>query len=234
MYDKLIIFSNPRCGSTWAYNTFNLYDNRLKFNKTMPYLYGNEALDHHTTQELVDRVSKFQYHVAKIHWRHVEDNPECQPYVDLFDRRILLLRRNLFEASLSLSISLKKNAWGVRKKIDDKPLEIAHEFFDNAVRTQWQNIRKYFRNSERLGIQDVYWLEDYKTDNELWTAVTSTALPDHQLLPHRKKAFNTMRSPDKQSVVINYNQVVDWYNTIVPTLGKIHGLGVRGELIHEI
>ena len=200
----------------------------------MPYLYGNEALDHHTTQELVNRVSKFQYHVAKIHWRHVEDNPECQPYIDLFDRRVLLLRRNLFESSLSLSISMKKNAWGVRKKLDDKPVDFSYEFFDSAVRTQWQNMRKYFRNIEKLGIQNVYWLEDYKTDSKLWQAITSTTLPNHQLSPSRKKAFNTMRSPDKKMVVTNYSQVVDWYNSIVPTLGKIHQLTVDGEMIHEI
>lgn len=200
----------------------------------MPYLYGNEALDHHTTQKLVNRVSSFQYHVAKMHWRHVEDNPECQPYIDLFDKRVLLLRRNLFESSLSLSISLKKNRWGVMSPLDDKPVQFEYEFFDNAVRTQWQSMRKYFLNYERLGISRTIWLEDYITDGDLWKAVTNTELPDHQLLPHRKKAFNTLRSPDKKMVVTNFNQVVEWYNTIVPTLGKINGLEVNGELVNEI
>jgi len=200
-----------------------------------PYL-GNESLDSHSTQELVRQTKLCPHHIAKLHWRHIQDNPECTPYLDLFDKKILLLRKNLFESSLSLAISLKKNRWGsFGRQIPDNIISIDPEFFDTTIRNQWTNIRNYKRKKLELGITDpIIWLEDMDSDETLWKTVTGKPLPTHEISPFRRETFASDKSPSKKKTVENYDELYDWYLNATNTLGSIYGLEVHGELIHEI
>jgi hypothetical protein len=235
MYDKLLICGQPRGGTTWVFNTFSKYDTRLKYKTELDYHLGNESFDKTTNMDkLIQHVSNKKYFVSKLHGRHFH-NTRAMEYVDLFDERMLLLRKDLFNSSLSLAISTVKSEWGVKYQLSKDSVNISCEVLHQAISAQWQGIRYLRFNQNRINYTQRYWLEDLKSDNDLWRKVTGKDLPDLDKLNSKTiNMFESFRSPDKKTTAKNYNQCVKWYQELEPVLSPIAGLKVEDGMIYEI
>ena len=235
MYDKLLICGQPRGGTTWVFNTFSKYDTRLQYNTAWDYEIGNETLDKtNDIDKLLRAVANKKHFVSKLHARHF-DNTRAMEYVDLFDERMLLLRRDLFNSSLSLAISTVKNEWGVKYQLSEDSVNIECKTLHQAITAQWQGIRYLRYSQDKICYTQRYWLEDLKSDNELWYNVTGTQIPDiNELNSKTMSMFKSYRSPNKKTTAGNYEQCVKWYQELEPMLSPIAGLTVEDGVIHEI
>ena len=235
MYDKLLICGQPRGGTTWVFNTFSKYDTRIKYKTAFDYVIGNESLDKtNNIGKLVRHVANKKHFVSKLHARHFDNNAAME-YVELFDERMLLLRRDLFNSSLSLAISTIKNEWGVKYQLSEDSVNINCKTLHQSITAQWQGIRYLRYSHDTIKYTQRYWLEDLKSDNELWYNVTGTQLPDTSELNSRTVSmFESYRSPNKKTTAGNYEQCVKWYQEFEPTLSPISGLQVQDGMIYEI
>ena len=115
-----------------------------------------------------------------------------QKSIDLFDKTLLLLRKDLFASATSLSVSVAKEQWGVHYPINDNVIKLDLDQLQEHIKQQWQDIR-YLRSIARdYNINHSIWLEDYPTDISLWRIFNNK-----EAMPNTGLSFPTYKSPSK-------------------------------------
>ncbi len=209
LYDKILILSLARSGSTWAWKTFLRWDDRIDETVEDFEYYSNEPFDKFDDNgKILDFTQQQPYFVSKIHKRHIADNEDIiDQYVSLFDYRLLVLRNNLFETALSLSISDQKNRWGVWGAIPDDQITIDCKKLTSNVRSVWKDLNYMLSNRNRFNYNHTVWIgSQLGEDIDLWNDVTH-----NRPINCNKNKFINYISPDKKQVVLNWNECLQEY-----------------------
>lgn len=229
MLDKLLVISNARMGSTYVYNTFREFDSRSK-DTTENHLLTNEPFDKNDFDTVYKYTKEQPNIVSKIHARHIQSlGKDFKKYFDLFDKTLLLLRKDLFASATSLSVSVAKEQWGVHYPINDNVIKLDLDQLQKHIRQQWQDIR-YLRSIARdYNINHSIWLEDYPTDISLWHIFNNK-----ETMPNTGLSFPTYKSPQKSSTISNYDYCYELYLSVIQDLVPIRGLTIENNLIKEL
>ena len=209
-HKRICIWSPPRTASTFVYyyllkhlqnenwpgynSVFNLQSMGSEpFRKSNP--------DYYKTFQAFQREPSW---VAKLHNRDIrslESLGLLKSFINLTDYNILLLRKDLFETTISFCISKIKNQWIHQ---DDVPIKIGLADFQESYHQQvkWKND---LINS-RIKFNYKFYTEDLPDKNKLWSVLTGLEPKGF------KKDKWTSISPDKTKVVINYNELKEFYD----------------------
>ena len=209
-HKRICIWSPPRTASTFVYyyllkhlqnenwpgynSVFNLQNiGSEPFRKKNP--------DYYKTFQSFQREPSW---VAKMHVRDIRNLGSLgllKSFINLTDYNILLLRKDLFEITISLCIAEIKNQW---IKQDDIPIEIDVEQFVESYYKQLEWKNKLL--NLRIKYNHKFYTEDLPDKNKLWSVLTGLEPKGFQ------NDYWTSISPDKSKVVINYDELKDYYN----------------------
>lgn len=203
---RICMWGVPRSGSTYVF--FNLVEHVIQqgwenfnteFNRSRM---GSEPFRKDVKQKLQEFKDQ-EYWLAKVHSIDIRNLKELNLYNDfanLPDYNILLLRKDIFQAALSLCVASIKQQW--TNDHDDLPIEISEEKFIEMY-THQVNYKNMYTN---MHFDQVIYTEDLTEDpNDIWSVLTGQ-YPDNPIT-------NTIeKSPDKTKVVTNYQQLKDLYN----------------------
>jgi len=222
MYDKLLIISIARSGSTFAYNTFMNRDTRIETSMDHQMLTNEpfDKSDYNTIYKYTDCSTNI---ISKVHVRHIKEY-SLNNYINLFDTKLVMLRKSLFEASLSLAVSIKKEQWGVVRPMNNSVVDIDLEELSTNIQIVWQDMRYILSMQQQWDVQHILWLEDYDTDAKLWNTVTDTHSTSTEL-------FKTHISPNKQNTVSNYTECWEHYLKIENMLSPIRNVSLHNGIV---
>ena len=203
---RICLWGVPRSGSTYVF--YNLVDLVIKegwtqfdtvFNRERS---GSEPF----RQGIKEKIKQFQteqYWLAKVHnvdVRNLKEEKLYNKFLKLPDYNILLLRKDLFEASLSLCVASIKQQW--TNDHDDIPIEVSTDKFIEMYNHQVN----YNKSYDGMNFDKVIYTEDLTDDpNDIWRVLTGKD-------PVNSIINSIDKSPDKIKVVTNYYQLKDLYN----------------------
>lgn len=206
-HKRICLWGVPRSGSTYVF--YNLVEHILnsdwnkKFNTDFNvYRKGSEPF----RQDVVSRVEEFEqeeYWIAKVHnidMRNLEEAGVYKRFECMPDYNILLLRKNLFECTLSLCIASIKQQW--TNDHDAVPIVVPIDKFNEMLEHQIN----YQNSYNDMTFDTTIYTEDL-TDNpdDIWNVLTGNK-PAHSI------ANSISKSPNKQQVVENYQELKSIYN----------------------
>jgi len=229
--NTIAIFGAPRSGSTFAFHNLvtGLITNHKEYNSAFNHKrLGSEPFrKQHQMQErnmeywkssLRRRWKLFpdSYWTAKFHLLDLMNAHQVEIIDEVLDKinyKILLLRKNLWESSLSMAISMKKNQW--INNLDNKTISLTEEEFLWSLNVQIRNINHLWGDND-FGIKyDQFLFTEDLTDNpsDVYEKITGNKL----ILD------NTIaKSPAKENIVTNMDQLHDVYNKAEKDLhGKV-------------
>ena len=209
-HKRICIWSPPRTASTFVYyyllkhlqnenwpgynSVFNLQNIGSE-----PFRQANP--DYYKTFQSFQREPSW---VAKMHNKDINNLESVglyKSFVNLPDYNILLLRKDLFETTVSFCISKIKNQWIHQ---DDSQIKISRRQFAESYHQQL----KYKNDliNSRIKFNKKLYTESLPDKEKLWSVLTG-------LQPKGLKEEPwTSISPDKTKVVINYNELKDFYD----------------------
>lgn len=230
MYDKLLILSLARSGSTWAWKTFLRWDDRIDDTVEDFDYYSNEPFDKFdNNKQIIDFTQQQKYFVSKIHKRHIDDNQDViDDYINMFDYKLLVLRNNLFDTALSLSVSSQKNLWGVWGAMPDDQITVDCEQLISHVHTVWNDLNYLLSNRNKFNYNHTVWIgSKLGEDIDLWNQIT-----DNRPINCNKKRFINYISPDKKQVVINWQECLQEYYKVETSLQSDYS-SVKDCIVYE-
>lgn len=209
------MWSVPRSGSTYVFR--NLVELVITegwtqfdtvFNRKRS---GSEPFRRKRSQQIFKSIKKFQteqYWIAKVHnidIRNLKEEKLYNEFLKLPDYNILLLRKDLFEASLSQCVASIKQQW--TNNHDDIPIEVSTDKFIEMYNYQLNYNKSYDKKQKNgMNFDKVIYTEDLTDDpNDIWRVLTGKD-PVNPIINCVDK------SPDKIKVVTNYYQLKDLYN----------------------
>lgn len=212
---RICLWSVPRSGSTYVFR--NLVELVITegwtqfdtvFNRKRS---GSEPFRRKRSQQIFKSIKKFQteqYWIAKVHnidIRNLKEEKLYNEFLKLPDYNILLLRKDLFEASLSQCVASIKQQW--TNNHDDIPIEVSTDKFIEMYNYQLNYNKSYDKKQKNgMNFDKVIYTEDLTDDpNDIWRVLTGKD-PVNPIINCVDK------SPDKIKVVTNYYQLKDLYN----------------------
>ena len=209
-HKRICIWSPPRTASTFVYHylikhlqneNWLGYDSVFTLQNTGSEPFRPTRPDYYKTFQAFQREPSW---VAKLHNSDIinlESLGLFKSFVNLCDYNILLLRKDLFETTVSFCISKIKNQWIYQ---DDIPIKISRRQFAEAYHQQVK-----FKNdliNSRINFNKKLYTENLPDKDKLWSVLTG--------LEPKELEYDewTSISPDKTKVVINYNELKDFYD----------------------
>ncbi|OUX04076.1 MAG: hypothetical protein CBE00_13255 [Planctomycetaceae bacterium TMED240] len=125
-------------------------------------------------------------------------------FYDMCDYNIVLTRKDLFEATLSLCIAKQKMQF-INAQQDSIPIVIDKQFFEREYKGTIDNTNCII---DYVKADTVLYTEELPSDpNSIWHMFTGTE-------PIKSIDNPIKMSPDKQSVVTNYDELKELYNAL--------------------
>lgn len=238
MSDKLLILSNPRMGSTFIYNAMRELDPHTRIGAT-EHMMTNEPFDKNPPGEVLTYTAAHANIVSKLHGRHLRELADSGDivgeYIGLFNRVVVMLRRDLFQSSLSLAVSMKKRQWGVLRPMDDSPVVIDLPTFTNYIHSQWADIGYLLGLKDEYPVDLTLWIEDYADKEALWAVfsnrgkkVGDAPTTTFKKTTHDHAAFISHRSPDKTTTVVNYQECLEHFTRVT----SLPGVSLRRGMVY--
>ena len=205
-YKRICLYGVPRSGSTYVF--YNLVEHVLNhcwngfdtdFNI---YKKGSEPFRQDVKQKLQEFKNE-ECWLAKVHSidiRNLEEENLYNEFVSLPDYKILLLRKDLFEATLSLCVASIKQQW--TNNHDDVQIYVDEDKFIEMYNHQYNYKNMY----NEMQFDNIIYTEDLTEDpNDIWRVLTGQ---EPKILINNA----IQKSPDKTNVVKNYYKLKDLYN----------------------
>ena len=172
------IITAPRTRGTHALDCLIIANNPDQKNINSD-LY-NEPYNHSIPNSAVDWMIGDKNAVVKHHIRHLVANDvyySAEPFArecSVEWNTILLLRRNLFDQSISYARSRLLNQWA---SYTNDTVEIEPQLFVDSVLALWGSVVHASRNAKRLTYNKVVWSEDLTGNNILDTTTLGIDIP---------------------------------------------------------
>ena len=229
--NTVAIFGAPRSGSTFAFHNlvtglirehpgYNTEFNRQRrggepFRDTV--WAGNSLEDN--WRDFPD-----DYWIGKFHLLDLINADKAGFVNDLLDNtgyKILLLRRNLWEGSLSMAISSAKNQW--INNLDHQPIELDPVHFRDMLELQLRNVNHMWGDNDWNIRYDQFCYTEELTDNpSQWYQRATGKWMDH-IENHIEK------SPPKEQIITNLAEMREIYEQHPKV---IRGGEVEGDIIN--
>lgn len=239
MSDKLLILSNPRMGSTFIYNAMRELDPHTRISQT-EHMMTNEPFDKNPPGEVLTYTAAQPNIVSKLHGRHLRELGDIAgEYIGLFNLVVIMLRRDLFQSSLSLAVSMKKRQWGVLRPMDRTQVVIDLPTFTNYIHSQWADIGYLLGLKAEYPVDLTLWIEDYADKEALWAVfsnagkkVAGAPTTTFKKTTHDQSAFISHRSPDKMVTVVNYSECLEHFTRVTESLPSLPGVSLKGGIVY--
>lgn len=207
---KIHVVSMARSGSTYLATTVAAYN--VKKNERSVYL--DEPLNDIIYENAIENFLKTVTTVKSITMKDHMDFYVKFKTTDMYNEyskikiyKIGLLRKDIFESSLSHAISLQTQEW--HRFTYTNPFIVNMDTFMMCLQEQIKSWEKYVTNIDNFN--EILYYEDLTGDPvidfnnlKIHNQRTFSAMPlDDDML------FITNRSPDKQYMTINYNELRD-------------------------
>jgi len=215
------LIGSPRCGTTYmnrviqkfyAPNTIKKESDGDLFNE--PFGDMHESDTNKKTEyynNFFNKIKQWEKVCIKSHYYHLDILNEygfMNNLADLKCYNILMIRKNIWNTTLSLSIAQLKNEWFDYKNMSSIDIDI--NFHRKSINLYFQNLIGLHENKYNLNYNEIIFYEDLtfdpKTDfsNTKLCKRTYDELPDIYLGNHFKK------SPSKKNTVINYDELYEF------------------------
>lgn len=217
--NTIAIFGAPRSGTTFVFHNLvsGLINNHKEYNSEFNHLrLGGEPFRDENNIKEHWKTFPDSYWTAKFHLLDLMNAHRVGIIDEVLDKvhyKILLLRKNLWESSLSMAISINKNQW--INNLDNKTISLTEEEFLWSLTVQIRNINHLWGDND-FGIKyDQFLLTEDLTDNpsDIYEKITGNKLVLDNYI---------VKSPVKENIVTNIDQLHDVYNKAEKDLhGKV-------------
>lgn len=148
--------------------------------------------------------------VIKSHYCHLPNYIEKINQFDFYN--IGLSRKDIWETSLSLAIANQKNQWF---DYDTNSIKLDIEFYDKWLRNCLGALDEFKQNKCNIDFDEIIYYEDLSLDPR--TDFSKLKLCDKSIDNLQDiKLHKTFRpAPCKKDIVLNYNQIRDYYCDVI-------------------
>jgi hypothetical protein len=230
MKPKIHLLSNARHGSSYMWHVLSKYHSpaslvtpmsddldsgmsRRLFNETFSrdgHRYHNN-LTNQQIQHNFTLISQTDRYVMKTHSYELDVLAKCnllEDFKNIDHYRIMLLRRNIFESTLSTAISRIKNQWTNHTNTDSMTVPL--ENFSEAFEFQWNMTQELVTNKYNLSYDETIYFEDLTFWPRKDFCNTKLCNQDLDTLIKVHIRDNLYHAPNKYEIVINYNELYDY------------------------
>lgn len=235
---KINVLSIPRSGSAYfrsmVAQKLKIYNSIYTISEPF-----NEKHNHGNLYNILDTMNLSHVVVTKNHIDQLLDikntNEEIyQKFINVGWFNIVLLRKNIFENTLSRAIALIKNSWNNHTYSESDSLLLDIKFFKDQLDTTVYYWKSISTNLLKIQYNNVIYYEDLSfepnTDFDFLNYYCNFPLKSGHI------EFNTTKSPEKTKIVSNYNELKEFTFNYMNKL-TIYGVNITGinlELQHPI
>jgi hypothetical protein len=217
---RIQIIGIPRGGTSYIYDVVRRYHNPLQTVE-----FGNEPF--HPTLYVDDDTDVTDFY--KKHITEIVKTPNCavknhvQHLLDLeqknllddfrksIDYNLVMLRRNIFDITLSSIVSTTQHEW-FRYKKRVKKMEVELELFEHWWRGIYYDTLKIYQNQFKFDYNEIVYYENFtRTLRKDWSNLE--LCNTHYTVLADLKAVYT-KAPAKEKVVKNYNELREYANQL--------------------
>ena len=141
--------------------------------------------------------------------------------IEKTDYKILLLRKNLWESTLSMAISEHKNQW--INNLDNNQITVSPDLFKRMLEVQMRNINHFWGDNDfDIKFDKILFTEDL-TNNpaDVYENITGNRLTIHN---------DIKKSPNKEDIVINIGELRKIFNE---SQKDLHGcVTLEGDMVN--
>lgn len=211
------IIGNPRCGSTYIYDVLTSYHlnyNGNIFETDEPFGFLRGTTEDDTQRKAryshkLEKFSKMPKSVIKSHVWHFNDLQNwglIENLKSITDYNIIMIRRDLFNMAMSLSISTVTNQWAKYKEANQ--IHIDPDMFKMHLLGQMREQIKLLENPWGFDYKDIVFYEDL--ENWPRNTISNMRISENATVNDFKKVKTLVpRAPDKKDIVLNYNELWD-------------------------
>jgi len=239
MHKRVQLLSNPRNGSTYMGNVLREYiapvTKNIRNSLTHPprFNFSNEPFRYgvhgertvHLTDEYeflrfgMDKIKQLDKVVVKNHAVHLmslEKHNLIDEFKSLNFYTIVLLRKDIFESSLSMTLSTIKGEWLNYK--DFTRLEIPVSEFTKHINSMINATERLVKNEYELKFNEIIYFEDLKFCARHDFANTKLCNVSKENLKKIEMPKSKYKSPEKKEVVINYDELYEFALDYIPSI----------------
>lgn len=201
-HNNIAIFGSPRSGSTFVFH--NLVSGLVSEYTQYSTEFNRKRLGSEPFRnDIKDSWKNFpdNYWIAKFHLLDIINADRVGIVKEVIEKthyKILLLRKNLWESALSMSISEHKNQW--INNLDNNKITISPDLFKRMLEVQVRNINHFCGNNDFDITFDQILFTEELTNNpaDMYENITGSRLTIHNEIK---------KSPSKEDIVININEL---------------------------
>ena len=213
---RIHILGVPRGGTSYMYDIVRRYHAPLQTVE-----FGNEPF-HDTlyNKEANELAPIFKKHIAKnriqkrsvikTHVQHLLSLNECRQlenFKDSMDYNIAMVRRNIFDVTLSSIVSTTQHEW---YDYDNQvtPMKVELELFEHWWRGVWWDMRRIYQDEFKLDYNEVVYYDSFTRSLRKDWAGLKLCNTYFTCLADLKSYYD--KAPPKETVVSNYQQLKEF------------------------
>lgn len=228
------LIGSPRCGTTYMNRVIQKFyaPNTIKnesygelFNEPFGNMHENDPNNKNKYYvDLFNEINQWDKVCIKSHYYHLDILNDYGFINNLYDLKcynIVMIRKNIWNTSLSLSIAQLKDEWFDYK--DTSTIKIDTDFHRKSINLYFQNLIGLYENKYKLNYNEIIYYEDLTFDPKIDFLNTKLCKRTYDKLPDIYLGNHFKKSPSKKDTVINYDELyeftkehvkycMDWWN----------------------
>jgi hypothetical protein len=220
---RIQIIGIPRGGTSYIYDVVRRYHNPLQLvefgNEPFhPTLYVNDDTDvTNFYKKHINDIRNTNDCVVKNHVQHLLDLQQkglLNSFRNNIDYNLVMIRRNIFDITLSSIVSTTQHEW-FRYKKRVKKMEVELELFEHWWRGIYYDTLKIYENQFEFDYNEVVYYENFtRTLREDWSN-TKLCNTYYKVLADLKAVYT--KAPAKEKVVKNYQELIEFADKLRKT-----------------
>lgn len=226
--NKVQVLSNARCGSSYLFHALSAYHspdmlnkfmfddipvlrNRRLFSETFLIDADNNLPEEEFIRRNLELIRQHEKYVIKTHVHEINTLKKYN-LLDEFKMidhyRIVLLRKNIFESSLSSAVASIKNEWTMHKNMDT--ITVPEQDFRDVFNFQFHAMTALVDNTYELVYNEVISYEDlsfWPRKDFYNTKLCNDNIDALKKVQIRDRLY---KSPDKKQTVSNYDELYEY------------------------
>tara|TARA_B100000282_G_scaffold105386_1_gene74651 strand:+ start:7777 stop:8505 length:729 start_codon:yes stop_codon:yes gene_type:complete len=204
---RIHLLGQPRSGTTYLFNVIRQY-----YASKQHIEFGNEPFnsnfrDSRFFDEHINEIAKTKRCIIKNHTLHLEEMSEMglmEDFNNLIDYTIVVWRRNIFELTASMCVSVTKNQWYAGEQ-DINPIYIGEHQFRNYWRGFYWETVKLKNNNYNINVDKWVSYDELTRDvKQDWLNLGMCMTDPAVIISFRS---HTEISPPKHEIIKNYEDL---------------------------
>ena len=215
------LIGSPRCGTTYmnrviqkfyAPDTIKDESNGELFNEPFGNMHENNPNNKDKYYvDLFNEINQWDKVCIKSHYYHLDilnDYGFINNLHDLKCYNIVMIRKNIWNTSLSLSIAQLKDEWFDYK--DTSTIKIDTDFHRKSINLYFENLIGLYENKYKLNYNEIIYYEDLTFDPKIDFLNTKLCKRTYDNLPDIYLGKHFKKSPSKKDIVLNYDELKEF------------------------